>query len=197
MALRELLKTRNMSVYQCSKKSRVPYTTLAELVNGKTKIGRCSAETVYKLSKVFHVTMEELLDLANYETNESDEPYRNSFEIFKSNVCHLLKDKGDIDFIVDVLRKNEIRTYWNRKWYPESFYLLAMLDYLCRENNLPVCQDYDDIRTHKLEEPIYPRDVMMAVKLNPALDAKKSSWENAIPEFLEYNIVEGEVRDVY
>ena len=137
MALKELLKSRNMSVYQCSKESRVPYTTLADLVNGKTKIGRCSVETVYKLSKVFHLTMEELLE--NDIGNEFEVAYRSNFEIFKSNVCHIVKDKGDIDFIVDVLRESEIRMYWNRKWYPESFYLLAMVDYLCRENDLPLC----------------------------------------------------------
>lgn len=195
MALKELLKIRNMSVYQCAKESRVPYTTLSDLINGRTKISRCSAETVYKLSKVFHVTMEELLE--NHMENESDISYRSSFEIFKSNVCHLVKDKGDMDFIIDVLRENEIRMYWNRKWYPESFYLLAMVDYLCRENDLPLCQDYDDIRKHKLAEPIYPRDIMMAAKLNPALDERKTSWDNAIPEFLKYNIVEGEIRNVY
>ena len=140
------------------------------------------------------MALKELLE--NDAGDEPDIPYRSSFEIFKSNVCHLVKDKGDIDFIVDILRRNEIRMYWNRKWYPESFYLLAMVDYLCRENDLPVCQDYDDIRKHKLAEPVYPRDIMVAAKLNPALDQRKSSRDNAIPEFLKYNIVEGEVRNV-
>lgn len=184
-----------MSVYQCSKESRVPYTTLADLVNGKTKLGRCSAETVYKLSKVFHISMEELLE--NHAEDISVIPYRSNFETFKSNVCHLVKDKGDIDFIVDTLKENRIRVYWDREWYPESFYLLAMVDYLCRENDLPLCQDYDDIRNHTMEEPIYPRDVMMAVKLNPELDEREASVENAIPEFLRFNIVEGEIRNVY
>lgn len=124
-------------------------------------------------------------------------PDRNHFEIFKSSICHLVKDKGDMDFIIDVLRENEIRKYWDRKWYPESFYLLAMLDYLCRENGLPICKDYDDIRKYKLSEPIYPRDIMVAAKLSPALDEREASVENAIPEFLRFNIVEGEIRNVY
>lgn len=124
-------------------------------------------------------------------------PDRNHFEIFKSSICHLVKDKGDMDFIIDVLRENEIRMYWDRKWYPESFYLLAMLDYLCRENGLPICQDYDDIRKYRLVEPIYPRDIMVAAKLSPALDEREASVENAIPEFLRFNIVEGDVRNVY
>lgn len=124
-------------------------------------------------------------------------PDRNHFEIFKSSICHLVKDKGDMDFIIGVLRENEIRMYWDRKWYPESFYLLAMLDYLCGENGLPICQDYDDIRKYKLSEPIYPRDIMVAAKLSPALDEREASVENAIPEFLRFNIVEGEIRNVY
>lgn len=121
-------------------------------------------------------------------------PDRNHFEIFKSSICHLVKDKGDMDFIIDVLRENEIRKYWDRKWYPESFYLLAMLGYLCRENGLPICQDYDDIRKYKLSEPIYPRDVMLALKLDLALDKRKSSRDNAIHEFLQYNSVVSESR---
>lgn len=37
---------------------------------------------------------------------------RSSFEIFKGNICHLVKDKGDINFIIDVLRENEIRNVY-------------------------------------------------------------------------------------
>ena len=25
------------------------------------------------------------------------------FEVYKSNICHLVKDKGDMDFIIDIL----------------------------------------------------------------------------------------------
>ena len=54
---------------------------------------------------------------------------RCSFELFKSNVCHWLKEEGDIDFLIQVLESDLIRKYYNRKWYLESFYLLGMLDY--------------------------------------------------------------------
>lgn len=195
MVLDELLKDRNMSVYRCSKESKVPYTTLLDLVKGKTRIGKCSAETVYKLAKTLNITMECLLE--EYEESASGMPYRSSFEIFKSNICHLVKDKGDMDFIVEVLRNDEIRTYWKRKWYLESFYLLAMVDYLSRENDLPLCKDYDDIRSHTLSETIYPKDVDVAAKLDPSLDIREQSREKAIPEFLRFNIVEGEIRNVY
>ena len=79
-----------------------------------------------------------------------------SFETYKSTVCHQVKDMGDIDFIIEALESDKIRKLYNKKWYPESLYLLAMVDYLSRENDLPVCAEYNDIRAARLSEPIYP-----------------------------------------
>lgn len=38
---------------------------------------------------------------------------RCSFELFKSNVCHWLKEEGDIDFLIQVLESDLIRKYYN------------------------------------------------------------------------------------
>ena len=187
--LDRILEERNMTIYQCAKLSGIPYTTLSEVVRGKTKIEKCSAETVYKLSKVLNVSMEDLM-------TDSLEP-RTDFEIFKSNVCHLVKDHGDLDFIITILQKDEIRRYWNKSWYPEAFYLLAMVDYLSRINDIPLCTKYDDIRTHSLKEPLYPRDITMAAKLTPDKKVREMSRREAIPEFLRFNIIEREIRNVY
>lgn len=195
MELVTILKNKGISVYRCSKESNVPYTTLLDIVKGKTKIEKCTVETVYKLAKVLNIAMEELLE--EYLEGENSMPYRSDFETFKSNICHLVKDRGDIDFIIDTLKTDEIRLYWDRKWYPESFYLLAMIDYLSRENGLPLCQDYEDIRSCTLSEPLYPRDINLAAKLNTSLDLRRQSIEEAIPEFKRFNIVESRIRDVY
>ncbi len=194
MKLMGLLKERQLSVYQCAKESRVPYTTLSDIVKGKTRIEKCTAETIYKLARTLHVTMEELLTECFKE--DENAPNLRDFEIYKSNICHLVKDKGDIDFIIDILKENQIRAYWERKWYRESFYLLAMIDYLSRENGLPLCNDYDDIRNSTLSEPVYPRDVVLAAKLNDSLDMKEQCLKEAIPEFLRFNIIESEIRNV-
>ena len=79
-----------------------------------------------------------------------------TFEVFKSNVCHMVKDKGDLDFIIELLQADDIRTYWNQKQYPEALYLLAMLDYLSRINEIPLCTRYDDMRKCSLDRMIYP-----------------------------------------
>ena len=80
---------------------------------------------------------------------------RCSFELFKSNVCHWLKEEGDIDFLIQVLESDLIRKYYNRKWYLESFYLLGMFDYICRINDAPICSEYDDLRRQRMQEIIY------------------------------------------
>ena len=122
---------------------------------------------------------------------------RSSFDVFKSNVCHRVKDMGDIDFIIETLKGNDIRTYYDRKWYPECFYLLAMVDYLCRENDLPVCSDFNDIRAMKLSKPLLPMSVQISDEIMRNHVREEQSYRDAIPEFMRFNIVESEVRNVY
>ena len=57
MRLRKLLEKKRMSVYQAAMVSGIPYTTLNEIVKGKTSLERCSAETVYKLAKALGVKL--------------------------------------------------------------------------------------------------------------------------------------------
>lgn len=71
-----------------------------------------------------------------------------------------------------------------------------MLDYLSRLHDLPQCSDYDDLRCCKLEKTVYPASVM-AMSLAAGNDeALKQAEREAIPEFMRFNIVESEVRDV-
>ena len=95
---------------------------------------------------------------------------RCSFELFKSNVCHRLKEQGDIDFLIETLKEDMIRQYYDKKWYPESFYLLAMVDYISRENNVPICNDYDDLRQQKMQKMIYPVGILITA-------FKKMPWK--------------------
>lgn len=71
-----------------------------------------------------------------------------------------------------------------------------MVDYLSRENELPLCNDYEDIRNCKLSETVYPRDVVLAAKRDHSLDKKEQCPKEAIPEFLRFNIIESEIRNV-
>lgn len=188
MMIQDELKKRNISVYKFAKQCGLPYTTVNEICIGKAKLEKCTAETVYKIAKALDTTVEELLT-----------PYlmkRSSFENFKSTICHRVKEMGDLDFIIEVLESEDIRKFYERKWYRECLYLLAMLDYLSRENNIPLCEEYNDLRTYKLEEPVYPDSILaLSAVMNDESILEKAA-ANAIPEFRRFNIIENEVRNV-
>jgi len=188
MTIQEILKEKNMSVYKLSKISTVPYATCNDIVNGKARLEKCSAETVYKIAQVLNVSIESILAPCFVK--------RSSFENFKSTICHRVKEMGDIDFIIETLESQDIRMYYERKWYPESFYLLAMLDYLSRENDVPICDEYDDIRRCKLETTIYPSGVLALSAASKKDDELRKAERTAIPEFKRFNIIENEVRNV-
>ena len=121
---------------------------------------------------------------------------RLDFELFKSNVCHDVKRKGDLLFIRDILDSKYIIELFKRKWYPECLYVLAMVDYLSKENNIPLCNIYDGLRSAKMEEIIYPDGVILMSYLRKSNKPKKDILKKAIPEFLKYNIVELEIKNV-
>ena len=188
MMVNELMAQKKITKYRLAKDSGIPYTTVADICSGKTQLPKCSADTIYRLAKALDVSMESLL-----------EPYltqRVSFELYKSNVCHQVKELGDIDFIIRTLESDSIRKYYQRGWYPESLYLLAMLDYLSRQNNVPLCTRYDDLRRSKLSGIVFPGSVLAVDAAAKNDHAKNQAIKDAIPEFMRFNIVENEVRNV-
>lgn len=193
MIISELLQKENMSRYRLSKESGIAMTTIADICSGKAELDKCAAGTLYKIAKALGVTVDFLLE--NNEERPAD--YRCSFETFKSNICHHVKDLGDLDFIIEILETDEIRKLYDRQWYCESLYLLAMIDYLSRINGLPICTNYNDIRCQKLEKPYFPMGIVMSYAATDDESIKCEAIENAIPEFMRFNIVESEVRNVF
>lgn len=184
MQLVELLEYRHITKYKLSKISGVPQTTIADICNGKSQISKCSAETVYLISKALNISMESLLETEN----------RYSFDVYKSTICHEVKNIGDLQFIISTLKSNKIRELYKQRKYPEALYLLAMVDYLSRENDLPICTNYNDIRACKLKKPVYPNSVLALYIVDKT--ALKKAEEESIPEFMRFNIVEAEVRNI-
>ena len=112
MNINEIMHQKHLSKYRVAKNSGIPYMTLNDICNGKTKLDKCSADTVYKLAKELDVTMEELL--------EPIMAPRPAFDLFKSNVCHKLKELVDIDFLIDTIESDEITTYYKRFLHPSE-----------------------------------------------------------------------------
>lgn len=189
-----LNKQHDLKTEELSKISGVPHTTINDIFNGKSKIGKCSADTVYKIAIAMNVSMEALLDPTGAENDFSES--RVDFETFKSNVRHRIKDIGDIDFIVEMIESDKIRKYFDNKQHPEALYLLAMLDYLSRINGLPVCTRYSGIRSSKLKSPVFPASVIVMSAAAKDESIKRESLKGSIPEFKRFNIAESDIRDV-
>lgn len=74
MIIDDLLEKRNMTKYRLAVDAGIPHATLNDICSGKTKLEKCSAETVYKLSKVLGVTME-LLTEGGIRASEREHSY--------------------------------------------------------------------------------------------------------------------------
>ena len=179
---------KKITKYRLAKDSGIPYTTISDICSGKAQIEKCSVETIYRISKVLGVSMESLIEPCFDK--------RSDFELFKSNTCHRLKELGDIEFVIELLEQDSIRKYYKKKWYPESLYLLAMLDYISKENDIPVCTQYDDMREMKLKTVLFPASVLIAAKVSKNEKIKQQAMKEAIPEFRRFNIIESEIRNV-
>jgi hypothetical protein len=204
MNLKETILSRYSSLYTFSKLSGVPYATLNDICNEKRKLADCSARTVYKIADTLSVDMEELLapepkevvSDPSLEVASSPSSDRPDFELFKSHICHKLKRQGDLEFIRKTLEKDEIGYYYRIGWYPECLYLLAMVDYISRLNDVPLCTDYDWLRKGKLEEILYPTGILLRAIVSKDESIKERAVKESIPEFIRFNIVEKGIRDV-
>lgn len=62
MIIEDLLIKRNYTKYRLAVQAGIPHATLSDICSGKTRIEKCSAETVYKLAKALNVSMELLTE---------------------------------------------------------------------------------------------------------------------------------------
>lgn len=119
------------------------------------------------------------------------------FENYKSNVCHLLHYKGDIGFLIAILEDDTIGSLARNGLTGYALYLLAMVDYVSRENDIPRCTNYDGLRTLKFPELMVPIGIQTFMDVMGLDQIPEDIYADAIPEFLEHNILEGDVRNVY
>lgn len=186
--INSILEEKKITKYRLSKMTGIPYATINDICSGKADIRHCTIDTVYKISDALGMSIDDFI--APYYLERPD------FELFKSNVCHKLKETGDTQFIIALLKSGKIFSYYKRGWYAESLYLLSMLDYLCRINSIPVCRDFSEIRKLKLAHIAYPASIIAASAAAKTSDAKSKAVKEAIPEFLEHNIIESDIRNV-
>lgn len=96
MIIDDLLEKRDMTKYRLAIQSGVPHATLNDICSGKTKLEKCSAETIYKLAKALNVSMELLTESGIHQTERE-----RSYEFGLPNYL-----QHDLDAFKDGLRSS-------------------------------------------------------------------------------------------
>ena len=191
--LKVLLNSKNMSVYKLEKTSHVSHATLNDLYNERTNVEKCSSSLVHDIAKALNMSMDKLYAILSYD-DLSLVTYNDSFDLFKSNVCHELSDLDYKMFLKKHLSNNSVEKYHKENKILESLYLLSMIDYLCLSHNIPLVKQYNDLREYKLDKLYVPKSIYLLLK---SKNTKLSElYNNSIKVFLEHNILESNILDV-
>ncbi len=62
MIIETLLKKKHITKYRLAVDAGIPHATLNDICSGKTKLEKCSAETIYKLAKALQVPTDLLIE---------------------------------------------------------------------------------------------------------------------------------------
>ena len=96
MNLQTILNQKNMTMYQLSKISGIPKTTVIDIFSGKSSIEKCSAKTVYQLAKALDCTMEDIMQLDRWGQYDENSRFPDKSESFiTDSLVGVLK--GDYD----------------------------------------------------------------------------------------------------
>lgn len=73
--LKTYIQTHNISIYSVSKSSKIPYSTLNDIVNGKVEITNVKAGILHALAKALGISMDALYELCRNEIIVRSERY--------------------------------------------------------------------------------------------------------------------------
>ena len=191
--LKLLLNEKNMSVYKLEKSSHISHATLNDLYNERTSVEKCSSALIYNIAKTLNISMDKLYSFLSYN-DLSLLSYSDSFDLFKSNICHELAALDYKEFLKKHFTNNTVTKLFDNNELLESLYLLSMIDYLCLSHNLPIVKEYNDIREYKIDKLYVSKSIYLLLKTK---SIKISDiYNDSIDVFLRHNIAEANIYDV-
>ena len=149
--LRAVLCEKNMSLYQLEKASHISHATLNDIYNEKCNIESCSISTMSKIAKSLDLSLDSLYNYLTYQ-DLSIIKYDEDFDLFKSNTLQTLKHMDEKTFVNQLVYSDDISKLFSNKEYSKSLYLLSLLDYLSKKNNMNIEHKYDEMRNIKLNK---------------------------------------------
>lgn len=105
MNIKHYLLDIGMSITEFSNKCGLPYSTIAELANGKKTLSKCTAGTVYRIAKELGISVERLLEI------ENDLIYPNKYSLDKKISLFLAKKYWDQNVYCGMKMENRNITF--------------------------------------------------------------------------------------
>ena len=187
MKFKELLNNKNITGYALSKATRIPYTTINDLINGRTIIQNISLKHAILISDYLEI---DLITLSKIETVDFID-----FRYFRNNILQELKRLGPKDFFHLTIREKQVDYYYKNNGKEYAYYLLALIDYLSRKYGIPKYNKrYNDLRKEKLQNPFFVGSQI--ITFNTIEEAEEKLKIQVIPEFKKFNIIEEDVFNV-
>ena len=191
--LRAVLCEKNMSLYQLEKSSHISHATLNDIYNEKCNIENCSISTMSKIAKFLDLSLDSLYNYLTYQ-DLSIIKYDEDFDLFKSNTLQTLKHMDEKTFVNQLVYNDDISILFNNKEYSKSLYLLSLLDYLSKKNNMNIEYKYNEMRNIKLNKLYVSKSIylLLLTKTIRISDVFKDS----IDIFSSHNILEADISNV-
>jgi len=187
MNFKELLQKKNITGYALAKNTGIPYTTINDLINGKTIIQNVSLKHALAIADFLKVDIRELNKL---ETKSQIE-----FRYFRNNLLADLKRTEPMAFARKIINSKEIDYYYKNNAKECAYYLLALIDYIFEINKKELYgKRYNKLRKEKLDDPFFTGSKI--IKFKTVEEAEKALHIKAMPEFKKFNIIEEDVFNV-
>lgn len=187
MTLKQVLNNKKISAYTLAKETKIPYSTICDLVNGKTSIQNISLKYGLSIADYLKMDPKDLLKLTTVELID--------FRYFRNNLLHDLKRTDPSVFVNRLISRKEIDFCVKNNGLDRALYLLALIDYLCRQYQIEINPNrYSTLRKEKLDKPLFPGSEL--VHFDTIEDAERQLGITVLPEFRAFNIIEEDVWNV-
>lgn len=200
MFLNELMDENDMSRAELSRISGVPESTLRDILNGKAQIDHCEAGTLMAIADALDTTVEEIVtnywdfweSSLNPDEMEKIPVHDNDllayFYMAVSATLLKMGKAGEMGFVCDICNTDFVEAFFSQKSYRTALFLVGMIDYIHRKNNMNPDPRFDAIRDFCLDQPVYSLDTLACDDAEDCIQAKTFAEKNAIPELACFNI---------
>ena len=126
---------------------------------------------------------------------------RLTYTNYRSELCHMRKDRGMGDFVEAIMRSGLIPFHWEHENYLYALYALAMIDYIAWQCNVPLFKGYEEYRHYKIRRLVYPPSIELLDRIENTDENKRKALEECRNSecgrfFLRFNIIERGIDDV-